>query len=378
MDGLSQIPAVEVPDILLPTYRLFVPSLLANPALRSIEPQSHVYGYFKAQELDVYMPPVGTEPAGGGDFPPICVFVYGGGYTSGGRQMELPARVLQGLKETRNAEVGRDDRALEGLYHRNVGSFIAARGFVVVIPDYRLVSMEERADGFKRSGEEALFPSGSDDIMLAMQWAVRNLEDVADTERIYAVGHSAGANHLCTMLLSPGQLRSDEDLARRLRKVVCLSATYDYVDGRAERKVAWSKYFGSFEAIAGNCPLGLLRSANVKSAKSLPPLLCLHCARDPPEVVEPQMRFWDAWTRKKGQGEMRQVSGKAHNHMSPIAGVGSGDEEVEQWLVDALGWCVEDNEVETLRAYVRKVGSFSEPGGVGAMAIKSGFWSSRS
>ena len=271
--------------------------------------------------------------------------------------MELPAAIVQNLQDTK-ADIGSDEQALEGLLYRNIGTFIAARGFVAVIPDYRLVSTEERANGYKRSDEEALFPSGGDDVMLAMQWAVRNLEDVADTEKIYAVGHSAGANHLCTMLLSPGHLRADEDLARRVKKVVCLSATYDYVEGRAERRAAWLRYFGTFEAITTNCSLGLLRGLNSKSVKALPPLLCLHCARDPPEVVEPQARFWDVWAKKKGQGEMRVVQGKAHNHVSPIVGVGSGDEEVEQWLVDALEWCLEDNGVESLRACVRRMSTY--------------------
>lgn len=369
MDALFEIPGVEVSDILLPTYRLFVPQLLRNADIRACQPQPHNYGFFKAQELDVYMPPIGTEPAGGRDLPPICIFVYGGGYTSGGRQMELPPAVLQQLKET-NAEIGGDAGALDRLYHRNIGSFIAARGFVAVIPDYRQVSTDEQAHRYKLMEEEARFPSGGQDLLLAMQWAVHNLDDVADVDRIYAVGHSAGANHLCTMLLSPGQLRADSDLARRLKKVVCLSATYDYVDGRPERKVAWSRYFGSFDAIAGNCPLGLVRSSDVKSAKDLPAMLCLHCARDPPEVVEPQASFWDAWTKKAGRGAMRQVQGKAHNHMSPIVGVGCGDDAVEQWLVDALQWCVEDGGVESLRASIRK--SFSEGSSVGSMAKMSG------
>lgn len=277
--------------------------------------------------------------------------------------------MLQHLKAT-NADIGPDDRALEGLYHRNIGAFIASRGFVAVIPGYRLVSMEEReAKAYERGKEEALFPSGGEDILLALRWAVRNLDDVADVEEIYAVGHSAGANHLCTMLLSPGLLRADDDLARRVKKVVCLSGTYDYVDGRAERKVAWSRYFGSFEAVDRNCPLGLVRSPIARSSKSLPQMLCLHCPRDPPEVVEPQARFWDAWTKRGGGGEMKQVSGKAHNHMSPVLGVGCGDEEVEAWLVDALEWCVEESEVESLRACVRRLGSFQKDGGVPPMAL---------
>lgn len=284
--------------------------------------------------------------------------------------MDLPPEVVQHPRDAKVAGIAGDAYALEGLYYRNIGAFIAARGFVAVIPDYRLVSTEDRANGHERSGEEALFPSGGDDLMLAMQWAVRNLEDVADVERIYAVGHSAGANHLCTMLLSPGCLKANEDLARRLKKVICLSATYDYVDGRPERKVAWTRYFGSFGAIAENCPLGLVRSSDVKTTKALPPMLCLHCARDPPEVLEPQARFWDLWTKKAGRGEMRQVSGKAHNHLSPVVGIGSGDEEVEQWLVDALEWCVEDTRVESLRAWVRK--SFSEGNSMRPMAMISG------
>ena len=45
--------------------------------------------------------------------------------------------------------------------------------------------------------------------------------------------------------------------------------------------------------------------------------------------------------RRHLRGEIKEVAGKEHNHMSTIYGVGSGDDEVEQWLVDILGWCLD-------------------------------------
>ena len=39
---------------------------------------------------------------------------------------------------------------------------------------------------------------------------------------------------------------------------------------------------------------------------------------------------------------MKAVAGKKDNHMSTIYGVGSGDIEVEQWLVDVLRWCLDE------------------------------------
>jgi acetyl esterase/lipase len=344
MDFLSKIQGTELPEICTPTFAHFIPHLLRNPLIQKAEPKTYQYGPFPSQKLDIYTPPAGTKPAGKHPKPPVFIFYYGGGYMAGRKQMPLLepqgqtvyVPVLGSLLCPSETDIDRE--AIDRLYHQNIGTFIASRGFVAVIPDYRLVNMgpEHPFD----AGTDARFPSGAEDVALSMRWAVQNLSDVGDTQTVFAMGHSAGANHLATAMLLPGCVDKEPELMRALRKWVTLSATFDYVHSREQRRVAWSRYFGGFERIGERCPTALVRALEKGGVSQLPELLCLHAKRDHFGAVDPQKRFWDLWIEKGGRGEMEEVNGKEHNHMSTIYSVGCGDKDVERWLVDVLEWCL--------------------------------------
>ena len=111
------------------------------------------YGGDPRQRLDVYMPAEVTTSA------PVLVFFYGGSWKSGTRS-----------------------------YYRFVGEAFAARGYVVVVPDYRLYPA-------------ARFPAFVEDGALALKWVERNASRFGgDSSRIILAGHSAGA-HLAALLL---------------------------------------------------------------------------------------------------------------------------------------------------------------------------------
>lgn len=348
MDFLSTIQGTELPEISTPTYAHFIPLLLRNPLIKTAKAQTQQYGSFPSQQLDVYTPPPGTLPAGNHAKPPLFIFYYGGGYMSGRKQMSLLSSSgqtvylpdLASLLSSQDiSELKEDPKTIDRLYHQNVGTFIASRGFVCVIPDYRLVNMN--VEYIFNEETEALFPSGAEDVTLSMKWAAKNLSDIADTETIFAMGHSAGANHLATAVLLPEFIPSDPEIMKRLRKWVTLSATFDYIHSREQRKVAWSRYFGGFERIGERCPTALVRGLREGEAERLPDLLCLHARRDHFGAIDPQKRFWESWVEKGGRGFMEVVRGVSHNHMSTIYGVGCGDEEVEEWLVSVLRRCLE-------------------------------------
>lgn len=349
MDVLSKIRGTELPEISTPTYLLFIPQLLRNPLIQQAKSQTHQYGPFESQKLDVYTPPPGIKPAGGHSKHPIFVFFYGGGYISGRRQMSLSPEaenvylpdLLSLLQSKENSDEMAGLKAIDSLYHQNIGTFIASQGFVAVIPDYRLVNMDPDPNYNFQADRDALWPSGAEDVTLSLKWAAENLSEIADTEKIFAMGHSAGANHLATSVLLPQFVSSDSDLLRRLNKFVTLSATFDYIHSREKRKFAWTRYFGGFDLIRERCPTGLVKGLKAGDARGLPELLCLHARRDHFGAIDPQKRFWDGWTEKGGRGEIGEVPGKEHNHMSTICGIGSGDEEVERWLVDVLQWCLD-------------------------------------
>jgi len=110
------------------------------------------YGAGARHRLDVYRPAASAGAA------PVIVFFYGGGWESGARG-----------------------------HYRFVGQSFARRGFVTVVPDYRLFP-------------EVRFPGFVDDGAAAVAWAARHAARYGgDPARIIVAGHSAGA-HIALML----------------------------------------------------------------------------------------------------------------------------------------------------------------------------------
>jgi acetyl esterase/lipase len=106
---------------------------------------NHPYGTAR-QKLDVYAPPRAADC-------PVVIFWYGGGWTSGHK----------------------------GNY-RFVGAALAQRGFVAVLPDYRLYP-------------EVKFPAFIDDGAEAIAWVQKHAREYGgDPRRIVFMGHSAGAH----------------------------------------------------------------------------------------------------------------------------------------------------------------------------------------
>src|SRR5690606_15546645 len=97
---------------------------------------------------------------------PVIVFVHGGAF-------------VRGSKST-----------LEGICD-NVLYWFARNGCVGFNVEYRL------APG-------AVFPAGADDVGSAFAWvAKRSIEFGGDPEKIFLVGHSAGATHIASYLTDP-------------------------------------------------------------------------------------------------------------------------------------------------------------------------------
>lgn len=141
------------------------------------------YGTNPRQRLDVYAP---TEP--GPEPAPIVVYFYGGSWASG-------------------AKDGYDF----------LGRALAAKGFVVVVADYRLVP-------------EVRFPSFVEDGAAAVAWARANAADLgADPDRIAIIGHSAGA-YIAAMLALDQQWLAASGVPRSaIRAFAGLAGPYDFL-----------------------------------------------------------------------------------------------------------------------------------------------------
>jgi acetyl esterase/lipase len=133
--------------------------------------------------LDVYAP---NGTSAGADLP-VIVFIYGGSWASG-----------------------------EKNDYQFLGQALAARGFVVAIPNYRLVPA-------------ARFPGFIEDCALGVKWVSENIAaHGGDPARIVLCGHSAGAYNAIMLALDQGYLRDVGVDAHVIRGFAGLAGPYNF------------------------------------------------------------------------------------------------------------------------------------------------------
>lgn len=136
------------------------------------------YGAGERFKLDVYAP---QNPEGDA---PVVVFLYGGAWKQGSKA-DYPF----------------------------IGHAFAARGFVTVVPDYRLVP-------------EVQYPAFLDDNATAIKWVEDNIARYGgDKNRVFLAGHSAGAYNAVMLGMDRAYLR-DAGVTIPIRAVVGLSGPY--------------------------------------------------------------------------------------------------------------------------------------------------------
>lgn len=183
------------------------------------------YGPDPRQRLDVYMPADGRHDH------KVLVFLYGGSWTGGRRQD-----------------------------YEFVGRAFAARGFVTVVPDYRLVPAIR-------------YPAFVQDSAKAVAWAYRHAGDYGgDPEKFYLVGHSAGAYNAMMVALAPEFLRAEGMRPDMIRAAAGLSGPYDFLPlDRMETR----------EAFAGTGDLPTTQPINrPRRDRAAPPIILLHGTAD--------------------------------------------------------------------------------------------------
>ena len=146
------------------------------------------YGEGDRRRLDVYVP---REPASGPR--PVVVFFYGGSWKGGERSSYL-----------------------------FVAEALASRGFVVVIPDYRVFP-------------EVRYPGFVEDAAAAFAWTHREIARYrGNPGQLFVMGHSAGAQ-IATMLAYNPRFLAKEGLERgSIRGVIGMAGPYDFVPTAAD------------------------------------------------------------------------------------------------------------------------------------------------
>jgi acetyl esterase/lipase len=140
------------------------------------------YGQNARHLLDVYRP-VNAQPTA-----PVIVFFYGGNWNSGQR-----------------------------VDYRFVGAALAAKGYVAVLPDYRLYP-------------EVRYPDFLADSAQAVRWVFENVAEFGgDARKVFLMGHSAGAYNAAMLALNADYLSAAGVDARRVRGLIGLAGPYDFL-----------------------------------------------------------------------------------------------------------------------------------------------------
>jgi acetyl esterase/lipase len=137
------------------------------------------YGTDARQKLDLYVPEAAPGPL------PVVVFFYGGNWQTGSKA--------------------------EYLF---VGAALAARGFLVVVPDYRLYP-------------EVRYPDFIADGAAAVRWTLDHIAAYGgDPTHVSLMGHSAGAYIALMLALDPEWLGPAR---ARIKSAVGLAGPYDFL-----------------------------------------------------------------------------------------------------------------------------------------------------
>ena len=140
------------------------------------------YGHHARNGVDIYRP-TGVTHA------PVIVFFYGGNWQSGDKEM-----------------------------YRFVAASLAARGYVSVVPDYR-VYPEVRFAGFMRDGARAV------------AWTKNNIKRFGgNPDAVFLMGHSAGAHIAAMLALDPRWLGKEGLNPRRdITGLIGIAGPYDFL-----------------------------------------------------------------------------------------------------------------------------------------------------
>lgn len=138
------------------TIAAFQPLLKAAPKDGVVVAKNIAYGEDAKQVLDVYRPQGRNEA-------PVVIYIHGGAYVRG-------------------------DKDLHGEIYGNIATWFARQGALGINATYRLAPA-------------AKWPSAADDVRAMVKWAKESAARFGgDPNRIYLIGHSAGATHVASYI----------------------------------------------------------------------------------------------------------------------------------------------------------------------------------
>jgi acetyl esterase/lipase len=214
-------------------------------------------------KLDIYAPKDLKGPA------PVLFFIYGGGWDHGDK----------------------------GDY-QFVGNAFASRGFIVVIPDYRLYP-------------DVKYPDFLNDNAAALRWTQDHISQYGgDTDRLFVAGHSAGAYN-AVMLAVDHSFLDEMGVTIPIRAVAALSGPYDFYPFEYDQV---RNTFGSAANPEGTQPVNLIASDD-------PPMFLAAGTHDPivrmqnSQTLAKKLRANGDWVTEKYYD--------GFGHMEPVLAIGA-------------------------------------------------------
>ena len=233
------------------------------------------YGTDPRQKLDVYRPEKITPHTR------VVVFFYGGTWRCGSRHD-----------------------------YRFVGEALTSRGFIAVVPDYRLYP-------------QVKFPAFVEDGAATIRWVHDYIAEFGgDPEQIYLMGHSAGS-HTAALLTTDAHYLQAVGLDRKvIRATATMSGVYDFGSNKWDPEV-----FGPLTNAATMQPQP---SPMTFVDGQEPPMLLMHGLKD--WIVSPQNTVRLTECIQKHGGEVEQITYAHRGHVGMLVALSSPN----RWLDPVL------------------------------------------
>ncbi len=228
------------------------------------------YGNEPRQKLDIYTPQHIRDDS------PVIVFFYGGSWKRGEKEK-----------------------------YGFVGHSFSGKGYVTVIPDYRLYP-------------DVTFPAFVEDGALAISWLRKNIDQAKNG--VVVMGHSAGAHTAALLALDKGYLEEVGQSQDLIRGMIGLAGPYGFNP---------MKYRSTRPIFAGNSPIEKTQPTTFAcSANS--PLLLFHGDEDSVVIAE-NSRELSRKITACGSETVKYIELAETGHFSIVLGLSNsflGDEDI--------------------------------------------------
>jgi acetyl esterase/lipase len=240
------------------------------------------YGNDARNVVDIFVPETGAAGR------PVLMFVHGGGMIRGNKRPPGSA------------------------FYDNIMLFAARHGMVGVNVEYRLAP-------------QFPWPAGNEDLAAAVRLVTEKAADFgADPNRIYLMGHSAGATHVASYLSHP---EFHGPKGSGLAGAILSSGGYDFTkDEQSEGRIA---YFGSDSALLAQ------RSAVAGLIKTRIPFMMSSAELDPPPIAAQSALLKDALCKSE-HGCVRSIVLPKHSHMSESYAINTADTQLSDQILEFI------------------------------------------